>query len=392
MSKLTRCSLSLSDLAVVMDSGKQVKNVQKLCAKLREAGLVSVHARQETREGAQKPITREYFYIDYRRAIDSTKYRIHMLDEEIKREARPTTERKEYICKRCESQWTLMEVLDNPDPSGSGSGFLCKKCGFGLELKHDEDAAGEADDRPAMFNKQFGHLLTLLQRIDDSVVPEVTGEDALAEAVPVPRDEMVNPAMRTTTNELFAKPAAVRGIATGPENIEIAITTHSETTAAEQAAAAAHKERIAKQNQLPVWHTQSTVTGPPTIAGQADGGSRDDQAADGAAQSFGDEAGEDIKDPSLDAYFEQLKAEQERQALKEAEEEEEEEEDDEDEDEDEDFEDVVAPAVNGTSTGPELDDQEREAKRVKIESPPAKVEDKAGDDEESDADDFEDAL
>ena len=38
-----------------------------------------------------KSINREYYYIDYRHAIDAAKYKIHKIDERIKKDAKPTS-------------------------------------------------------------------------------------------------------------------------------------------------------------------------------------------------------------------------------------------------------------------------------------------------------------
>ena len=104
-------ALSLSDLVIILDIGKNQKNAQKLLGKLKEGGLISVYTRQEIRDGAMKAVNREYYYIDYRRAIDATKYKIHVLDERIKKDAAPTQEKKELSCPQCKAQWTLMDVL-----------------------------------------------------------------------------------------------------------------------------------------------------------------------------------------------------------------------------------------------------------------------------------------
>ncbi|KAF2137489.1 uncharacterized protein K452DRAFT_257550 [Aplosporella prunicola CBS 121167] len=361
-------AISAADLSLVMDEGKNHKKVQKYCAKLREGGLVSVYVRSETREGAQKPTNKEYYYIDYRKAVDSTKYRIHMLDNNIKAVAKPTQEKKEYACPRCSSQWTLMEVLDNPDPSGKGSGFLCKRCNAPLKARNQgPDAEPEADDAPARFNNQFKPLLDLLQQIDKAVVPAVTGEEAVANAKPVPRDEQINPAQKTevVVDEML-RPTAVRGIQTGPDKVDITIQTDEQNTAAELAAEAERRAKIAAQNQLPVWHTQSTVAGSEGMSLKQNGVAG---AADGATSLLAGNsaaATEDKKSSNadLDAYFEALKQEQDRKAKEE--EEEEEEEDDEDE-----FEDVVTPSVAATPVpaAAPADGAAPDAKRIKLEEP-----------------------
>jgi transcription initiation factor TFIIE subunit alpha len=341
-----------------------------------------------------KAVNREYYYVDYRRAIDATKYRIHMLDERIKANAKPTQEKKEFYCPQCKAQWTTMEVLDHVDFLGRESGFLCRTCDHPLKSIHlTNESQSESDDIPAKFNRQFAALLKLMQDIDQVTIPAIEGEAAVESARELPRDNDINPAAKhEPVMPANIRPTAVKGIATGPEKIEISIATEEEYTEAQRAAEAARSAQISRQNALPEWHAKSTVddkeyfakTGQPSSTPAVNGTSTPSvktEAADG---------GQKGEDPALDAYFEALKAEQERQA-KEAEEEEEEEDDDEDE-----FEDVVTTGMNGTP----------DPKRIKISPPvvsPPQVKFEAsspivapspaaGGGTESDEDEFEDAM
>jgi transcription initiation factor TFIIE subunit alpha len=381
-------ALSLSDIAIVLEYGKQLKTAQRLCGRLREGGLVSVFARAELRDGAMKAITREYYYIDYRRAIDATKYRLHMLDEKIKDNAKPTQEKAEFYCPQCKDQWTTMDVLDHIDPYGRASGFLCKTCDHPLESVHTNGATEpENDDTPAKFNRQFGPLLKLMQRIDQVIIPAVEGEDAVQGAIALPRDNEINPAAKhEPVPQQNVRPTAVRGIVPQPEKIEISIATNEEYSEAQRAAEKVKMEKMSLQNQLPEWHVKSTVSDKDYVPGTAGSKPTTNGATPVAVKS--ESQGESKAGGSaLDDYFAQLEAEklaeQARQAA------EEEEEDDEDDDE---FEEVLTtPApVNGAP----------EAKRPKLEpsaapSPavatPVSVvaPSPAGDREESDEDDEE---
>ncbi len=271
-----------------------------------------------------------------------------------------------------------MEVLDSIDPAGRGSGFLCKRCNHLLELRADDtNAEPEADDTPALFNQQFSDILSLLQQIDEVVVPAADAEAIVADARPVQRHDTFNPVAKAeAADRPIARPTAVKGITTGPEKIEISITTNSETTAAEQAAEAERRARLAAQNQLPKWHTRSTVTGEATTLGERQDAARQEPEVIPVARSSLDENDEEKKerDPALDAYFAALRAEQERLAQ--------EDEYDEDEEDEEEFEEVTLGDSNIHAGG----------KRPRMEDsviPPSAT---SFSGEISDADDFEDAL
>ncbi|KAF2477569.1 uncharacterized protein BDR25DRAFT_299460 [Lindgomyces ingoldianus] len=352
-------ALSLSDLVIVLDYGKNQKSAQKLCGKLREGGLLSVFARQELRDGAMKAVNREYFYIDYRRAIDATKYKIHVLDERIKDNAKPTQEKKEFICPQCKSQWTAMELLDKIDPEGRASGFLCRTCDHPVDSIHNTESIlePENDDTPAKFNRQFGPLLKLMQQIDEVTIPAIEGQDALDAAVELPRDKDLNPAARheavpTTT----VRPTAVKGVAAQQEKIEVSIATNSEYTEAARAAEAQRAAKIAQQNLLPEWHTKSTVVDKEYYS-STQASKPTTNGTDTQTLKEGPTEEKKGQDSELDAVFAAL--EEQRRKEEAAAEDEEEEEDDEDEDEE--FEDVPVGIV-GTPNGVP------DAKRIKLES------------------------
>lgn len=369
-------ALHMQDLVLVLDMGKSTKQVGKYVGKLKEAGLISIAQRQETREGALKAVTREYYYIDYRRAIDAVKYKIHKVDSRIKKDAKPTTEKMEFKCKQCGNEYTQIDVLDNIDPLGRDSGFSCKRCAFPLTfLGDDEGPEPENDDTPAKFNKQFKPILDLMQQIDTVTIPHIEGKDAIEGAVELPRDKDVNPgAKHEVVQEITVRPTAVKGTNVAVEKIEVQIASTSEYNEAARNAAKARQEKAAAQNQLPSWHVNSTVD-----KNEIKNSATPSTATNGTASPAVKAETVDVKpDPAgnLDDVFAQLAAERAKQ------DEEDDDEEDEDEDDDE-FEDAMVETVP-------------EAKRVKLESSaaptPTNVATPAisngGD--ESDEDEFED--
>ncbi len=222
---------------------------------------------------------------------------------------------------------------------------------------------------------QLETLLKLLQQIDSEDIPSNNFETAFSVAVPVKRNEDINPSRPTAPLDAGrAPPTAVKGITqTIIQPLEISVTTSSERTAAEQAAEARRKAEIAAQNVLPVWHTASTVTGERTDLGSKD---RDalTNGVGGIASSLLKPEEEEKKGGStmgdeLTAYYAQMQKEKEKEAREnreadEADEADEGDEGDDDDNEDE-FEDVglsaepaggtpsssVSATVNGVKEG-----------------------------------------
>ena len=133
------------------------------------------HNRQETREGMQRPISRTYYYIDFRQTLDAIKFRIYRVTKEVESLIRPTDERKDYFCPRCKSRWTQLEVLDYIGPEG----FYCHKCDGPLD--RDDESIGDrgGHEMQSKLMKQLEPLLVLLPRIDGVVIPEY-GHELLA--------------------------------------------------------------------------------------------------------------------------------------------------------------------------------------------------------------------
>lgn len=271
----------------------------------------------------------------------------------------------------------MMDVLDNPDPMGRASGFLCMRCRHPLDEIDEGGQADDADDTPAKFNKMFGPLLKLMEEIDQMKIPAVEGKDAVETKIDLPRDKNVDPGTKLEVVETaVSRPTAVKGLNTEREKVNVQIASTAEENEKQLAADRARQEKIAAQNQLPSWHTQSTVI--KEVGGGAAGIKQESNGTD--LPSIKTEQTDAITaTQNLDLVFAQIEAERRKK--------EEEEEDDEEEDEDDDeFEDV---AVGTPSALPD-------AKRVKLESaaptPSNAATPASGADggEESEEDEFED--
>lgn len=246
----------------------------------------------------------------------------------------------------------MMDVIDRPDPEARASGFLCARCSYPLdEIDQGGQADDANDDTPAKFNKQFHPLITLMGEIDQLQIPAVEGKDAVANLVELPRDKTIDPGTKhEVIEDVVSRPTAVKGMVTGPEKISIQIGSSAEVNEKQRAADKARQEKIAMQNQLPSWHTQSTIAketngaSTATVKQETNG---TDSPAIKTEQGVAKPATQD-----LDGIFAQIEAERRKKEM-------EEEEEEDDEDDDDEFEDV---AVGTPSALPD-------AKRVKLELP-----------------------
>ncbi|CCF38051.1 TFIIE alpha subunit [Colletotrichum higginsianum] len=368
------------DLAYLMATN--TKDLHKACGKLREDRFLAVYTRLEYREDPKnpeakpRPVNRTYYYIDYRQTIDAIKWRVYTVDKQIQGTTVPASERKEYFCGRCKSEWTQMEVLDNVGPEG----FVCHRCG--APLTHDLERNSTGHEQSTRLNNQFKFITELLPRIDEMVVPDNTFDVAISKALPVVRDASYQSVTTIPVSSL--QPTSVKGLDNvGPKSMSVSISTSDGPSEAEKAAEKARKEKVAQQNALPSWMSNSTVTGEsfsaqagPTAATKTE--ETDDK--DAVIKSA-----DNPEHAELDDYFARLKAEQEAEAARAMEEEEDDDEDDEEEDAFEDVTPSIATPAPLIKTEPSPDSEERVVKKVKVEAPAD------GDDGESDEDmEFED--
>ncbi|GAW16806.1 hypothetical protein ANO14919_062450 [Xylariales sp. No.14919] len=355
------------DLSYLMSMN--LKDLHRICAKLRDERLLQVHYRPELREGQQRPTNRTYYYIDYRQAIDAIKWRVYHLDKAVQGNAKPASEKKEYFCRRCQAEWTQMEVLDKVDPI---RGFICHRCDDILVFDPEREAGGH--EQSTKLNNQLRFITDTLPKLDAMVVPENTFETAHAAARPVIRDA-TNQAAPSIVVESIAKPTAVKGMAnTGPQSIAVDITENEGPSELEKKAEQERKEKIAQSNALPAWHLQSTVTGasygganplPTTKADEEEEKKPTDQVDD------------TMHSEEVTNLFEMLARQQAEEAQrKEAEADDSDEEEDDQDDEEEEFEDIMnntgekrQVSSGTTSIADTPASEERPPKKVKVEEP-----------------------
>ena len=188
-----------------------------------------------------------------------------------------------------------------------------------------------------------------MQEIDNADIPKNDFDDALSHAVPISRDEVTNPQRQTVPVDApKAKPATVKGVTQAAAPLSISLTTASEKTAAEQEAEAKRKAAIAAQNQLPEWHTTSTVTGKVLAAGFEEQARQSDDVQLGASKVEEDDKKDDIvRTDELGEVYALMAKEKEKEKKGEDGDSEEEEEEDEEEDV---FEDVAVGDTSNTTT------------------------------------------
>ncbi|RAH50082.1 putative transcription factor TFIIE complex alpha subunit [Aspergillus brunneoviolaceus CBS 621.78] len=341
--------LHAEDLAFLL--GMQQKDLRKLCAKLREDRLISVSTRAEIRDGSTRPVNREYYYIPLHPVVDAIKYKVSKLTSTIKAQYTPSEERKEYVCLRCGAEWTELDVLS----LYSEEGFECQNCGAILERTEDVKGTEGIDrtghEKNSKLMNQLDPMLKLLKQIDSVEVPPNDFDTAWDHKVDVVRNQQTNPTRASVVVPSKNHPESVRGnTKTDATALEISLTSSEEKSAAEQAAEAARKAAVEKQNALPVWHTHSTVS---TAAGSnlpLVKTETDDADIKPIIKDEDEDRKPDVDglDDKVAAYYAEMEREKALQAQQDASSDDDE--DDEDDEFDEEFEDVGGVSASETTS------------------------------------------
>lgn len=192
----------------------------------------------------------------------------------VKAQYTPSAERKEFVCQTCGAEWTQLEVLSSVGPEG----FECQRCSAVLSTADEVDGGNGTDrtghEKNSKLMAQLDAVLKLLKQIDSVDIPPNDFETAWEHKIDIIRNQSIHPnrpAMAVTKNR-----QVVRGMSkTDASTLEVSLTSSAEKSAAEQAQQDARKAALEKQNALPVWHTQSTVTtdarNVPTVKPEANG-------------------------------------------------------------------------------------------------------------------------
>ncbi|KAK9473424.1 TFIIE alpha subunit-domain-containing protein [Dipodascopsis tothii] len=372
---LRHSAISDDDLAQMV--GVQKKELHKICAKLREDRLLKVYARSESKEGQQRPTQKTYYYIQYREAVDAVKWRVHKLGETFNNKMRTDVDTQRYMCGMCGRKYSTIEVLPLQAPDLSG--FICADCGSTLQDDNESDEMKVGQERLARLMSQIRRLIDTLKKIDDTFIPDNDFDTSLKTAVPT----SIDGSDTGYSTIAYAK----KGPNTASMSLQVDITSGSENSEAAAAAAAAAAAKL-EQNQLPIWHLQSTIGGdkPGSALDATTIKAEDSALARASAPPASHQENvpvlkmpdEDLAEDDIAAYYNSLTMH--------AAADEEEEDDDDDDDE---FEDVVvgdtpAPAAKRSASA---SDDEPGAKRARDDSASQPADD---DDDDDDEDEFQD--
>ncbi|KAK5056515.1 hypothetical protein LTR84_012046 [Exophiala bonariae] len=344
--------LHIEDLAVLLST--QPKDIRALINPLRSARLLTTHSRVEVRVGTQRGVTRDYYYCPFHPAIDAIKYRIAKLRKRVNDLYKEDeTKRKDWRCPRCKAEYEELDILDKIGDDG----FFCDRCGATLVQNMQALKDKGSHEKILKLNSQLKKFDDIIHKIDHKTIPENDFISAWERKKDVPRERggrEPNQYMELKRDDKNAKrgPDMVK-----TENLAVNLTSGAEQDREEAEKKEERRKLLAKQNQLPAWHTSSAIglnAGGVSVKSEGSGTNgllmKKEEELDekkpldllnNASSSSTAPATTNTMQDEVAAYMAEMERERE-EAEKRAKEE------DEEEDEDFEFEDVVGTSVVGT--------------------------------------------
>ncbi|KAH8998756.1 hypothetical protein EDB86DRAFT_3145866 [Lactarius hatsudake] len=252
---------------VVMDQlarhqvvGLQVKELNKLMATLEKDGLIQAHRQNELKEGAQRSVGRQYFYVDYKRFCNVVKWRVAEMHRVIDTGLRNQLDNKGYICPLCNRSYTPLDADKIADYSRGV--FICEDCKTELVDNENAENVRGSQDRMQRFNYQMRFIREGLRKSEEMVMPHFEISQYITKHFAL--DAAAQKAAGEPGHGL--KVAGSTGERRQEDGIGIVLTTDKdeETVRRERDEEAAAKRQ---QNIMPAWHLKSTISGDLTALG-----------------------------------------------------------------------------------------------------------------------------
>ncbi|EAU89646.2 transcription initiation factor TFIIE alpha subunit [Coprinopsis cinerea okayama7 len=254
--------------------GLQPKELNKVIAVLSNDCLVKVYRQNELKEGAQRSVGKQYYYIDYEHFCNVVKWRIAKMRHKIDHKLRNEIDNKGYICPQCKQSFTPLEADKLMDFSRGI--FACDICHHELVDNENSASVQGSKDRMMRFNHQMRFIREGLQKSEAMKLPKfdvATWVKTHVAAEAAQRQQMNGGTDGASGGGSSAghglKVAGAGSSGRVDDGIGIVMVQEGDGEDEERRRKEREKEAEQKrvQNALPAWHLKSTITGDLTALG-----------------------------------------------------------------------------------------------------------------------------
>ncbi|KAK0480599.1 TFIIE alpha subunit-domain-containing protein [Armillaria novae-zelandiae] len=238
--------------------GLQSKELNKIVAVLSNDKLVKVYRQNELREGAQRAVGKQYYYIDYEHFCNVVKWRIAKMHHKIDSKLRNQLGNKGYICPQCKESYSALDADQLMDFTRGI--MVCKICQAEVIDNEDADHEQGSKDRMLRFHHQMRFIRAGLQKSETMTLP------AFDVAAWVQSNAVDPEKQKATQAGGGLKIAGSDPNKKEEDGIGVVISTDKDE-ATRKLERDAEAEAKRQQNALPAWHLKSTITGDLTALG-----------------------------------------------------------------------------------------------------------------------------
>ncbi|PCH35008.1 hypothetical protein WOLCODRAFT_139687 [Wolfiporia cocos MD-104 SS10] len=251
--------------------GLQLKELNKVMAVLENDRLVRIHRQNELKEGAQRSVGRQYYYIDYQHFCNVVKWRVAEMRRIIDSSLRNELDNKGYICPQCKKLFSPLEA-DKLIDFMAGT-FNCDVCRAEVVENEDAESVRGSQDRMQRFNRQMRFIREGLRRTEDMVLPAF--DVALWIKTHIIDAEKAKAAAQGGGLKIAGSSGEMKQ--EDAFGIVLSVDKDEATRRAERDREAAAKRQ---QNVLPAWHLKSTISGDLTALGIKETARAEEHAVD----------------------------------------------------------------------------------------------------------------
>ncbi|OMJ24987.1 Transcription initiation factor IIE subunit alpha [Smittium culicis] len=244
-----------------------LKEVHKICGRLREEKLLRSQTRMESRKAEQKPISRTYYQLDYCLFVDVIKWRMWKLQQTVKSKMEVERSKQGFICPVCNIEYSTLQAMSLVDFT-TGL-FKCEICSGPLDDNTNSESAIKSQEVLSKLMDQCTPILNVLKQTDSLVLPQPLPfdlyqppdieTDQYDKAIDSNYDASMNEDALNSSGGLGGGLAVSKdtGIKTG----EILVEFDGDLTKEQELYNREQKALLKmKQNALPPWHVWSTVS------------------------------------------------------------------------------------------------------------------------------------